>query len=123
MNTSDDTVPSPRIPLKLDVEYRKSYGRSAEFGKLKNISLTGAFLEHDNEALKGRDKVAITFQVGGRVRKIHALIVWSNSVGAGIKFLPSNNRDVQIVDDLMYFIESKRETRRGVLDDIFKQTG
>lgn len=113
--------PAPRIPLKLDVEYRKSYGRSTELGALKNISLTGAFLEHENETLKIDDRVCITFKVGGRIRKINAVIVWSNPSGAGIKFLPSNNRDVQIVDDLMYFVESKRENRRTVLDDIFKK--
>lgn len=122
MNEVNNT-PSPRIPLKLDIEYRKSYGRSGETGVLKNISLSGAFLEHSNEALKNDDKVAITFKVGGRVRKINAIIIWSNPHGSGIKFLPTNNRDVQIVDDLMYFVESKRESRRGVLDDIFKKAG
>lgn len=118
-----DKAPAPRIPLKLDVEYRKSYGRSTEIGALKNISISGAFLEHDNEALKNNDRVAITFKVGGRVRKINAVIIWSNQNGAGIKFLPNNNRDVQIVDDLMYFVESKRENRKTVLDDIFKKAG
>ncbi len=121
MDTTESTKPAPRIPLKLEVEYRKSYGRSSDTGQLKNISLTGAFLEHGNEALKENDKVAITFKVGGRVRKINASIIWSTSKGAGIKFLPTNNRDVQIVDDLMYFVESKREGRRDVLGDIFKQ--
>jgi hypothetical protein len=120
MNETEQT-PSPRIPLKLEVEYRKSYGRSGETGLLKNISLTGAFLEHVNEELKSSDKVTITFKVGGRVRKINASIIWSNSRGSGIRFLPTNNRDVQIVDDLMYFVESKRENRRSVLDDIIKQ--
>lgn len=118
---SVDKVPAPRIPLKLDVEYRKSYGRTGETGQLKNISLSGAFLEHENEALKEGDKVAVTFKVGGRTRKITALIVWSNTAGSGVKFQPTNNRDVQIVDDLMYFVESKRENRRDVLDDIFKR--
>ena len=115
--------PAPRIPLKLSVEYRKSYGRSGETGLLKNISLSGAFLEHENEAMREGDKVAVTFKVGGRTRKIPALIVWTNSAGSGVKFQPSNNRDVQIVDDLMYFVESKRENRRGVLDDIFERAG
>jgi hypothetical protein len=55
------------------------------------------------------------------MRKIHASVIWSNRFGAGIKFSPTNNRDVQIVDDLMYFVESKRENRRSVLDSIFKQ--
>lgn len=118
-----EKIPAPRIPLKLDVDYRKSYGRSTETGALKNISISGAFLEHDNETLKNNDRVNITFKVGGRVRKINAVIIWSNSCGAGIKFLPNNNRDVQIVDDLMYFVESKRENRKTVLDDIFKKAG
>lgn len=120
MNTTEK-VPAPRIPLKLDVEYRKSYGRTGELGFLKNISLSGAFLEHENEALKEGDKVAVTFKVGGRIRKINALIVWTKKAGSGVKFLPTNNRDVQIIDDLMYFVESKRENRRDVLDNIFKR--
>lgn len=119
----ENANPSPRIPLKLNVEYRKSYGRSQEAGVLKNISLSGAFLVHENEEIKTGDKVGITFKVGGRVRQINALIVWNAEGGSGIKFLPSNNRDVQIVDDLMYFVESKRENRRDVLDDIFKKAG
>ena len=120
MSTTEHN-PSPRIPLKLEIEYRKSYGRMADTGLLKNISITGAFLEHANEELKASEKVTITFKVGGRTRKINASIIWSNGRGSGIKFLPANNRDVQIVDDLMYFVESKRENRRDVLDDIFKQ--
>ena len=116
-------APAPRVPLKLEVEYRRSYGRSADHGQLKNISLSGAFLEHDNGELKVSDKLAVTFKVGGRIRKINALIVWSNESGSGVRFLPTNNRDVQIIDDLIYFVESKRENRRTVLDDIFKQTG
>jgi hypothetical protein len=118
-----EQVPAPRIPLSLEIEYRKVYARKAEFGQLRNISLTGAFLEHGSEEVKSADKVCITFKVGGRVRKINAQVVWSNASGSGVKFLPVNNRDVQIVDDLMYFVESGREGKRTVLDDIFKQTG
>lgn len=123
MSEIESQKPAPRIPLQLEVEYRRSYGRSSDTGKLKNISLTGAFLEHENDGLKENDKVAITFKVGGRTRKINASVIWSTAKGAGIKFLPTNNRDVQIVDDLMYFVESKREGRRDVLDGIFKQAG
>jgi PilZ domain len=116
-----DQTPAPRIPLKLDVEYRKIYGRSPEVGALKNISISGAFLEHSDRTLAVNDRLAITFKVGGRVRKINAVVIWSNSEGAGIHFRPANNRDLQIIDDLMYFVESKRENRRSVLDDIFKK--
>jgi len=122
MNIVEKT-PSPRIPLNLDVEYRRSYARIGEVGLLKNISLTGAFLEHTNGALSVNDKVSMTFKVSGRTRRIHATVVWTNEFGSGIRFAPANNRDVQIVDDLMYFVESKRESRRSVLDNIFKQVG
>ena len=119
--SSKDTAPLPRIPLKLDVEFRRSYGRNSSDGLLKNISLSGAFLEHEVESIKASDKLQIIFKVGGRIRKVNAQVIWSNSLGSGIKFLPTNGRDVQIVDDLMYFVESHRNTRRSLLDDIFKQ--
>jgi hypothetical protein len=115
--------PAPRIPLKLEVEYRKNYGRSGAVGEMKNISLTGAFLEHQHEPLKLNDKICITFKVGGRTRKINATVVWTNNRGSGLHFIPASNRDVQIVDDLMYFVESKRVTRRSLIDEIFKQAG
>ncbi len=115
--------PAPRIPLTLDIEYRRSYARSDDLGKLLNISLSGAFLEHDNGVLRDNGKLCITFKVSGRIRKIHATVIWTNQLGSGIKFQPTNNRDVQIVDDLIYFVESTRETRRSVLDTIFKKVG
>ncbi|MDX9730656.1 MAG: PilZ domain-containing protein [Bdellovibrionales bacterium] len=115
-------VPQPRIPLKLDVDFRRSYGRSSAVGILKNISLSGAFLEHTMAGFNSGDRVQVTFKVGGRARKVNAEVIWSNTVGSGIKFLPSNGRDVQIVDDLMYFVESKRKNQRSLLDDIFKET-
>lgn len=118
---SASEFPSPRIPLKLEIEYRRSYSRSADRAELKNISLTGAFLETDAHELKENDKVAIEFKVGGRARKIVASIIWIKENGCGIKFIPNSNRDVQIVDDLMYFVESKRENRRSVMDNIFKK--
>jgi hypothetical protein len=108
--SSTDKSPSPRVPLKLEVEYRKSYGRNGETGELKNISLTGAFLEHSNEALGINDKVCVTFKVGGRIRKINAMIVWSTEDGAGIKFLPrrANRRRPH----LFRRVEARKSPRR-----------
>ncbi len=124
MNEQPQTsqAPLPRIPLSLDVTFRRSYGRSVSLGILKNISLSGAFLEHELSGSGPGDKLQITFKVGGRTRKLNALIVWQNDLGCGVKFLPSNGRDVQIVDDLMYFVESSRENRRNLLGDIFKES-
>lgn len=121
MNPNQDSAPAPRLPLKMDVEFRRSYARQSASGILRNISLTGAFLETTTEALTTLDKVVVTFVVGGRRRNINATIIWKNGAGCGIKFQPFNNRDVQIVDDLMYFVESTRENRRSVLDDIIKR--
>ena len=114
-------VPSPRIPLQMNIEYRKSYGRANAKGVLKNISLTGAFLETETIELAPEDKVVLEFIVSERRRKMAATIVWKNAKGCGILFHPFNKRDTQIVDDLMYFVQNRREFRRNLLEDIFKQ--
>jgi hypothetical protein len=121
MPTTNTSNPSPRVPLELGIDYRKSYARQAGKGKLKNISLTGAFLETNTLELFPADKLIITFIVSERVRKMTATVVWKNSLGCGVRFQPFNKRDTQIVDDLMYFIESTRGARRSVLDSIFRQ--
>jgi hypothetical protein len=118
MDTAE--APAQRIPLELSVEFRKSYARAADDGKLRNISLTGAFMEADSSFEKN-DKLNITFQVGGRTRRNTAKVVWTSTHGAGIMFQHTNNRDLQIIDDLMYFIENSRSSRRDVLDTIFKK--
>jgi hypothetical protein len=113
--------PAPRTPLLLEVTFRKNYGRNDVSGILKNISLSGAFLEVTKHDMRVDEKINLTFKVGSRERKISAQIVWKNSLGAGIKFMPANNRDVQIVDDLIYYVESKRMGHRGILDGILKK--
>ena len=114
--------PAPRLPLYMDVEFRRNYARSKEYGRLKNISLTGAFLEVSHELdILPEDKLVVTLTVSGRERQVNARVIWQNDYGYGLQFQPFNNRDVQIVDDLMYFVESKRESRRSVLDQIFKR--
>ena len=118
---SSISTPAPRTPLHLDVVFRRNYARQDNQGVLKNISLTGAFLEVGGHDLKLEEKLNLTFVVGARERKIAAQVVWKNAFGAGIKFMPANNQDVQIVDDLIYFVESKRIGHRGVLDGIFKK--
>ncbi len=116
-------VPSPRTPLVLDVNFRKSYARDESTGTLLNISIGGAFLEFNGEALREGEKLQLRFVVSGRERKVPAVVIWSNNKGAGVKFVPANNRDIQIVDDLIYFVESSRTDRRSVLDNIFKKVG
>ena len=121
METSN--IPAPRTPLHIQVAYRKSYAREETSGTLKNISISGAFLTHTGEVLRSGEKLHLTFSVSGRERSVQAMVIWSNNKGSGIKFMPANNRDVQIVDDLIYFVESKRTGTRSVLDEIFKKVG
>lgn len=119
MNTPS-TAPSPRLPLQMNIEFRKSYARQGGKGTLRNISLTGAFLETETQELFPSDKLIITFVLSERVRRMTATIVWKNGNGCGVQFHPFNKRDVQIVDDLMYFVQNSRAGRRSVLDDIFQ---
>lgn len=122
MNPEQNASPAPRIRLFIDVEYRKSYSRQSGRGVLKNISLTGAFLE-TTEPLQIRDKMIVTFEVSGRQRKVSAAVVWTGTNGVGLRFQPANNRDVQIVDDLMYFVTTSRDSQKDVLNTIFKKVG
>lgn len=115
------TNPAPRTPLNIEVEFRKSYAREAANGTLKNISLTGAFLQNAHAHLKAGEKLSLKFQVSGRERNVHAVVVWNNSAGCGLKFLPANNRDIQIIDDLIYFVENKRTDTREILHNIFSK--
>jgi hypothetical protein len=114
-------LPAPRTPLYLEVGFKRNYAREEVKGTLKNISLSGAFLEFHGEGFRANEKLHLRFVVGGRERKIAANVIWCNSLGCGIKFAPTNNRDVQIVDDLIYFVENNRDGRRDVLDKIFKK--
>ena len=116
-------TPAPRTPLNIEVEYRKSYAREEATGVLRNISLTGAFLHQEGQALRAGEKLSLKFRVSGRERSVQAMVVWSTTEGAGVKFLPMNNRDVQIVDDLIYFVETKRTDTREILGSIFKKVG
>lgn len=116
-------TPAPRTPLSLTVKFRRSYGRETVTGNLKNISLSGAFLDSGKGPFRIGEKIQLHFEVSGRQRKILSSVVWVNQHGCGLKFLPNNNRDVQIVDDLIYFVENNRHGKKSVLDDIFKKVG
>lgn len=116
-----ENKPAPRIPLRLQVEYRRNYARQFDSASLKNISLTGAFLEGTKLDLHPMDRIVLSMNVSGRVRELSAQIVWLSPNGAGLRFMPENNRDVQIVDDLIYFVQNRRDSRRDVLNDIFKK--
>lgn len=113
--------PSPRTPLNLDITFKKSYGRSPCVGRIINISLSGAFIELEGLPLASNEKINVNIEVAGRKRKLPAFVVWKNNQGCGIKFNHASNRDIQIIDDLIYFAESLRSDRREVVKDILKK--
>lgn len=123
MAAENTLVPSPRLPLEMSIDFRKSYARQPGRGTLKNISLTGAFLQTETAELFPSDKLVITLVLSERIRRMSATVVWKNGSGCGVVFHPFNKRDVQIVDDLMYFVQNTRSGRKHVLDDIFKYVG
>lgn len=116
-------VPAPRTPLNLEVSFKRNYAREKTKGILKNISITGAFLEFMGCDVRPNEKLNLVFVVAGRERKVAAHVIWTNSCGCGVKFMPMNNRDVQIVDDLIYYVENHRCDRRSLIDSIFKKVG
>lgn len=117
----EQQTPAERLNLRLPIRFKRSYARDYSSASLKNISLTGAFLCLPRGADVNLDeKITITFNVSGRQRKVVANIIWMDTSGCGIRFKPFNNRDVQIIDDLMYYVESKKETKKKVLNTIFK---
>ncbi len=117
------TVPAPRTPLNLEVSFKRNYAREETKGTLKNISISGAFLEFEGGEIRANEKLNLVFIVAGRERKVAAHVIWKNSAGCGVKFMPTNNRDVQIIDDLIYFVENNRTDRRSLMDTIFKKVG
>lgn len=118
MNQLTD-APSARYPLEYSVEYRHNYARAAKNGVIKNLSLTGAFIENSSHPFKEKDKIKVTIRLSDRVRHISAKVIWTNEKGAGVKFQHFNNQDLQLIDDLIYFAENKINERRSVLDNIF----
>ncbi len=118
MNAKNDRT--TRTPLNIKILFRRNYARDNTTGILKNISLTGAFLAHAHHLQVG-EKLHILFSIAGREREVESIVIWCNNSGAGIKFLPQNSKDVQIVDDLIYFVESKRSGTRDIFDLILKK--
>ena len=124
------------IPLNLDVAYKKNYARHFKNGQLKRINNFEAYLFigrdevtldqrtplDDKKSLNLKDKISIVLQLGERKRILQASVTSTDSYGAKVKFHFYNNRDYQIVDDLIYFIEKSKEKRRRRLDFIFDQT-
>ncbi|MCC6276983.1 MAG: PilZ domain-containing protein [Oligoflexia bacterium] len=112
--------PAPRHNVELNFEFKRSYGRQTVLASVKNISLTGAFVSTD-QPLRPSEKISVFLNVSGRSRKVAAKVVWVSEKGAGVQFQPFNNRDIQIVDDIIYYATEKTQSTRSLLDSILKR--
>ena len=121
MENSNTAKPLPRTHLHFEISFKRNYGREPVTGVIQNVSLSGAYLKHAGERLRTGEKLHVNFRLAGRERVLHAKVVWTNTKGAGVQFLHTNNRDPQIIDDLIYFIESRKSGKRDILDLIFNK--
>lgn len=119
-NSEKTGAPAPRYPVDMDLEYRCNYGRQNKRAEVRNISLTGALIKTDHP-LKPAEKINVYLTVSGRRRKVAAKVVWVGNRGIGLQFQPFNNRDVQIVDDLIYFATEKTQSTKSLLDTILNK--
>lgn len=116
-------LPAQRTPLNIKVAFKKNYAREPGEGVLKNLSTTGAFVVHDCSTVEPGEKLTIKFSIAGRERGVPAEVIWANENGCGVKFKPTTRRDLQIIDDLIDLVESKRSGARNVFEEIFKKVG
>lgn len=114
-------LPAQRTPLNVKVEFKKSYAREPGEGVLRNLSSTGAFVVHSFSTVEPGEKLTIKFSISGRERGVPAEVIWANELGCGVKFKPTTRRDLQIIDDLIDLVESKRDGARDVFEEIFKK--
>ena len=114
-------TPAKRTRLNVPVEFRRRYSRKTEIGQLKNISETGAFLAQKGTPLPARTKVHLSLEFLGNKREIVAEVVWSNSNGSGIQFLPHVGLDKLAVQDFIEYVQEQKASRYNTLDLIFKR--
>ena len=112
--------PAQRHFVELKFEIKRSYARVPAPAEVKNLSLSGAFIRTE-DPLKTAEKINVFLTVSGRTRRIAAQVIWVGERGAGIKFMPFNNRDLQIVDDIIYYATEKTQSTRDLLDTILSK--
>lgn len=109
-----------RFSVEMDLDFKCNYARDFNKATVKNISVSGAMIKTDIP-LKPAEKINVFFKVSGRERKIAAQVVWISDKGVGVKFNHFNNRDIQIVDDLIYFATAKNSSTKSLLDNILNK--
>ena len=108
---------SLRTELHLEIMYKTIYGRTQKKAIFKNISHTGACLEMDDLDVRIKDHIKIQFTVADRLREIRAEVIWKTNTSCGVRFMPKNNQDVLIIDDLIYYVKNKTIGYKSLFDD------
>ena len=119
-NSLEGGKPAPRHNVELTFEFKKNYARQNAKAEVRNISLTGALIKTE-VSLKPQEKLNVYLTVSGRTRKVAATVVWVGERGVGVRFEPFNNRDLQIVDDIIYYAVEKNESTKDLFGSIFKK--
>lgn len=114
---TSESVPQPRHSIELALEFKRNYARQSAKAEVQNISLTGALIK-TTVSLKPSEKLNVYLTVSGRTRKVAARVVWVGDRGVGLEFQPFNNRDLQIVDDIIYYATEKNSSTKNLLDTI-----
>ena len=117
---NNDGKPAQRHAVELAFEFKKNYARQSSKAEVCNISLTGALIKTD-QPLKPSEKLNVYLSVSGRTRKVAARVIWVGARGVGLQFEPFNNRDLQIVDDIIYYATEKNESTKSVFDSILNK--
>jgi hypothetical protein len=110
-------APQQRHSIELAFEFKRNYARQSAKAEVQNISLTGALIK-TSVSLKPSEKLNVYLSVSGRTRKVAARVVWVGDRGVGLEFQPFNNRDLQIVDDIIYYATEKNSSTKDLLDTI-----
>ena len=112
--------PAPRVSLRHELQYRKTYARENNYGQILNISSTGAFVTPLQNFAPG-DEMVLSIQVSGRSRSISARVIWCEKGGGGVQFDTSNGQDRQIVEDLISLANEYRSRSQDILSMIFNK--
>jgi hypothetical protein len=119
-NTTEQEKQAQRFNVELAFEIKRNYARQTNKAEVRNISLTGALIKTE-QPLKPSEKVHVFLTVSGRTRKVAATVVWVGEKGAGLQFQPFNNRDLQIVDDIIYYATEKNSSNKSLLESILSK--
>jgi hypothetical protein len=113
--------PAKRIRLNTPIIFRRKYSRREEYGCLKNVSDTGAFLSHKRGPLTKDEKIFLILDFLGHRREVVAIVVWTHEQGSGIVFQPHVDVDSLVVREFVEFVHEEKTKRSLILDSILKR--